>query len=280
MLLKSCFFPMSALALLVGCGEAEGGPQSLTVEFDLRFGATSVACGDVLEGVGVTASNAELLDARLYLHDLRALLEDGTDVPLKLEESDWQRDGVVLLDFADDTGLCETGSPEVNRQIQGSVPEGSRVEGLAFQIGLPDEQNHLDAARAPLPLSAPGMAWSWVGGFKYARIDIRSDGNEGWFIHMGATSCEGTPATGISCAFGNRPMIEVRGLDRTRPRIAIDLEELYAGSDVDASIDYVTDFIAGCMAFAGDPECPPIFEALGLEFESNDRSTQRVFAGG
>lgn len=271
---------LASALCLAGCGSEAAEPRSLSVDFELHYGARVVGCGDVLEGVGVTASRAELLDARIYLHDVRALLADGSQESVELEASEWQRDGLILLDFADDTGLCETGSPETNRTLRGRLPDsasGAPLAGLAFRIGLPDDMNHIDAARSPAPLNAPGMAWSWVAGFKYARIDLRTEGNEAWYVHLGATGCEGTPATGIQCAFGNLSEVQVQGLDAAHPRIRLDLEPLYQDSDVDAKIDQVTDFVPGCMAFGGDPECPAIFDALGLTFESHERAEQRVF---
>lgn len=260
---------------LLGCSE---GPSTHSLEFSLRYAGKEVGCGDVLKGVGLSKSTVELRDARIYLHDIVLSFADGLEEPLFLEESEWQREGAVLLDFADDTGLCATGSPETNHHVIGTTARGGEVVGVRFKLGLPYELNHLDAARSPAPLNAPGMAWSWTGGYKYARIDAKTSGNENWYIHLGATGCTGSPAVGISCAYNNLSTIDV-ALSGTSSTIEIDLGRLYAESDLDKSIDFTNDFVNGCMAFGGDPECPAIFSALGLTFESNDSTDQIVFLG-
>jgi hypothetical protein len=51
--------------------------------------------------------------------------------------------------------------------------------------------------------------------------------------------------------------------------VQFDVAKLYAASDLDRQIDGRTDFVPGCMAFAGDPECPAVFSKLGLSVEAN-----------
>lgn len=270
--ISSCLFAGCGLAL-AGCSSDSAAVREF--EFSLVYQDKAVGCGDVLKDVGTSKSTVELRDARIYLHQLEVLFEDGERESLLLEDSEWQRDGVVLLDFADDTGICDTGSPATNHAIVGTTTNDSPPVGLSFKVGLPKELNHLDAARAAAPLNAAGMAWSWTGGYKYARIDAQTSENENWYVHLGATGCAGSPAEGIECTYSNLPTIDV-ALEGSST-IAIDLEALYAESDLDAEIDMVSDFINGCMAFGGDPECPEIFEAFGLSFESDEQATQSLF---
>jgi uncharacterized repeat protein (TIGR04052 family) len=268
------------LGLLVACAGEPGlesqptrqalsaGEHAFALDFGLLYSGRPVGCGERISGVGLSSSTVELRDARLYIHDIRAILDDGESVNVSLEESMWQRSGVALIDFADDTGLCDTGSPDINTQVLGRYAGTGNVVGVRFRVGLPEELNHLDAARSPAPLNAPGMAWSWVDGYKYARIDVQSEGNETWFVHLGATDCEGSPVEGVHCASANIAELAIDGLVPDSPTVALDLECVYARSDVDASLAE-GDHISGCMAFGGDPECPPIFSAFGINSDDD-----------
>lgn len=277
--------PAGLLVAILGCGGSEdavsvglpAGAQPLQIEMALRYGNQSVACGDVMEDVGLSGSTVELRDARMFVHDLSVELDSGATAAFELVPSEWQRDGVALLDFADDSGLCATGSPATNRRLDGFFEGEGEVVGFRFRVGLPQELNHLDSARAAAPLNAPGMAWSWVGGYKYARFDAKSSENEDWFIHLGATGCEGAPPDGITCNYSNIAAINVQGLDPAAPMVALDLERVYAGSDLDAPLDEENDSVSGCMAFSGDPECAPIFEAFGMGFEDQADLTATCF---
>jgi uncharacterized repeat protein (TIGR04052 family) len=271
-------------ALGSACSSSDSGSSTaaagnaVQLTFALRYQGQNVGCGDRLDGVGLTGSTVQLRDARVYLHDIQVTLATGETVPLSLDESLWQRDGVALVDFADDTGLCDTGSPETNTEVSGHYVGEAPVTGVRFRVGLPPELNHLDSARAPAPLNAPGMAWSWVGGYKYARIDVQSSGNDTWYIHLGATECSGSPAQGITCAQGNVAEIALDGLDSVRPSVSLDLDRVYAGSDLDAPLEEGADFVSGCMAFGGDPECAPIFSAFGMAFGTDSRVPAPCFS--
>lgn len=271
--------PVLAL-MLVGvpsCDEAEEAPTH-RIAFDIQLDGQSFRCGQRFEGVGLSGTAVEPLDARFYVHDVAVRTASGAEVPLELEQDQaWQRGSVALLDFADDTGLCQTGSPETRMEVVGTADTDEEIVGVAFTLGLPAEENHIDAVRSPAPYNAPGMWWSWTGGFKYARIDVATDVNPRWFLHLGATSCEGSPAQGVSCAWENLPRIELDAMDPETQAVVLDLGMLYEGSDLEAQIDFETDFINGCMAFSGDPECAPIFERLGVEFEGAGAFEQRAF---
>ncbi len=263
-----------------GCDEAEE-PTTHRVAFDIQLDGRPFRCGETFEGVGLSASTVEPLDARFYIHDVALKTAAGEEVPLELEQDQaWQRGAVALLDFADDTGRCQTGSPQTRTEVVGTADTDEEIVGVAFTLGLPADENHIDAVRSPAPFNAPGMWWSWTGGFKYARIDVATDTNPVWFLHLGATSCEGSPAQGISCAWDNLPRIELDAMDLDTDAVVLDIGALYEASDLAAPIDFETDFINGCMAFSGDPECRPIFERLGVEFEGGGAFEQRAFVAG
>lgn len=264
----------SILALLVSslvpCGCDDATPDTdLTIDFRGLVNGQPFACGTTYAGIGTSSASFDPLDFRLYLHEFAVITPDGEHVPVvPVDDGRWQRDGFVLLDFEDGTDACATGSPSTHTSIALFDETASEVAGIAFSIGLPPEQNHLDAAIAPAPLNEPGMWWSWRGGYKYVRADVRTEVGTPYYFHLGSTSCEGTPAAGFTCGNINVPRIEVAGMDPEQPVVDVDLARLYDGVDIDASPDYTSDFVAGCMAFSGDPECPAMFAALGIAFES------------
>lgn len=255
---------------LAGCGEAgpeEAAPATFALQFAAKVGDAPFSCGATFEGLGTSQSSATPLDFRMYVHDVRLLGADGKEVPLALEQDgQWQREGVAFLDFEDGTGTCATGSPQTRTEVVGTAPAGDYV-GVAFVLGLPSEMNHLDAATAPAPLNVPGMWWSWKGGYKFVRLELATPVNPTYFFHLGATSCDGNVNDGFSCAFANLADIRLDGFDPEKSTVVFDVASLYAQSDLDLPVDPMKDGVSGCMAFPGDPECPPVFGTLGLNFE-------------
>ncbi len=255
--------PISLLAVTACTSEDDGGPVS--IDFTLRNGDVEVACGDTLTGLGAAASDADLLDARFFVHDVVLVTADGTEVPVVLDDVDgWQSRGVALIDFADDTGACETGNAATNLHLKGTADRTSDVVGLRFTLGVPEAINHIEADKAEAPFDEPGMFWSWTGGFKFAKIDISTAENPAWLMHLGSTGCSGSPTDGYSCTTSNRARVE---LDFTleEDAVAFDLAALYAGADLSVVPDETVDPVPGCMSGAMDAQCPSIFAAFGLD---------------
>jgi uncharacterized repeat protein (TIGR04052 family) len=257
---------------LTGCGdgEATGSSPKITayeIAFEARIGEKPFDCSETYEGLGTSETEVSPLDFRLFVHDVALVRESGEEIALELDEDHvFQRDGVALLDFEDATGTCNTGSSPVNTTLRGKAPAYDDYRGVAFTVGVPERLNHLDAATAPSPFNAPGMWWSWQGGFKYMKVDVATEANpEGFFFHLGATACGGTPERGFSCGYENLARVKVEALGLGA--VVLDAAALYENVDLEQVADNVTDFIAGCMGFAGDPECRLMFEALGLGFE-------------
>lgn len=263
------------LVLLSACPEGE---RSVTLRFAPMFGAAPFACGTPLEAVGAGKSRAEARDFRMYVSQVELIDRDGGRAPLALVEDPWQHGEVALLDFEDGRGACTTGSEATNLELRGTVPAGDYV-GLAFVVGVPEEDNHLDAATAAAPLNVQGMWWSWAGGYKYMRVDLAPEGQPEFFFHLGATSCAGTVAEGFTCEHGNRAEIVLEGFDPDTSEVVVDAAAIFAEVDVDEPPDMVSDTLPGCMAFPGDPECPAMFAALGLRYlDEGPAGAQRVFS--
>lgn len=277
---------VSVLGLLVlAAASCDAGDREVTLRFAPRVGETPFACGQEFSGVGSGAAIVAPLDFRMYVHGVALVRATGERVPLAVQDdAEWQHDGLVLLDFEDGSGACATGSPRTNFEVRGSVPPHDDYTGVEFMVGVPDELNHLDGATAPAPLNAQGLWWSWSGGYKYMRLDIQPQTQPVFFYHLGATSCGGNTQEGFDCTFANLAPIRLDDFDPDADEIVVDAAAILAGVDVERVPDGMTDTLPGCMAFAGDPECPAMMAPLGLRFESDDPAgAQSVFtvrAGG
>ncbi|MCU0627659.1 MAG: metallo-mystery pair system four-Cys motif protein [Gemmatimonadaceae bacterium] len=258
------------VALLPACLRAQ---QEIALAFRPVVGSTPFRCTASYAGVGRSGARVTVTDFKLYVHDLRVELADGTLVPVTLaDEAPWQSNGVALLDFEDAAGPCANGTPETRAVVRGTAPiaAAAEVRAVRFTVGVPFAQNHADLAQQRGPLSLTRMFWSWNAGYKFARIDLRSVAADGtgtpvpWMIHLGSTGC--TPsgsatAAPLRCAQPNRAEITVAGLDLERDAIAVDLAALLAQSDV---LRNTPKTAAGCMSGPTDPDCGPLFAALGL----------------
>ncbi len=260
--------PLSLAIAASGCASSHDELDTYTIPFTAAVGAEPFDCTKSYANVGVEQATIQPQDFRLYVHDVTLVAADGTRVKLELENDGvWQRDGVALLDFETGNGTCTAGTAETRTIVRGKAVHRHDWKSLEFKVGVPESVNHLDAARAPAPLNDPGLWWSWSGGFKYARIDIATPGNPGGFyFHLGATRCTGAPASGFTCAAGNVASVSLDGFDPDASRVRIDLAAFYRDVAVNAVPDRQADFVAGCMAFAGDPECPAMMGKLGLAF--------------
>ncbi|HEX5657725.1 MAG TPA: MbnP family copper-binding protein [Polyangiales bacterium] len=235
------------------------GKRLYTVRFDSRAGDEPFACGKKV-AVGTKNTLVEPVDMRFYVHDVSLIRPSGERVPLELHQDQrYQRENVALLDFVDDTGGCLTGDKDIRNVVHGYAPEQADYTGLAFKVGLPADKNHLDGASAPAPYNASGLWWSWQGGYKYARIDVTSEAVPLWYFHGGATDCSGTVATGFSCASLQLANIVLPSYDPQASLVVFDAQRFYATSDLT-----VADQTPGCMGFAPDEQCAPLYNTLGV----------------
>ena len=243
-------------------GSPPAGPMTVTIPFHARVGSQAFACGQTYTGLGTTGTPYEPRDFRVYLHDVRLLATDGTEVPVSLtNDGVWQQDGLVLLDFENKTGLCLNGTPDMNDHLVGTVPAGHYV-GLRFKVGVPFGLNHQDASVARSPLNVSTMFWGWQGGYKFIRLDGRTRGLSHNF-HLGSTECQTSgPQQVTSCQHPNVAEVEIPGVDPEQaPAVVLDVATLFAGSNLDVD---QPDTAPGCMSEQNDNDCAPIFQRLGL----------------
>ena len=254
-----------------GAGGSGGATnQPVEVAFAARVGGEDFACGADFAGVGTGDAATTFLDFRLYVHDVRLVAGDA-EVPVELDQDGvWQTEDVALLDFEDKTGACANGTSDTNTIVRGTVPPGS-YSGVRFKVGVPFALNHADAATAPSPLNLSALFWNWQGGHKFVRIDARAEGAATPFnFHLGSTGCDGDPATGgvTACSSPNVVEVSLDGFDASANTIVLDYLPLVAGLDLSADEGGAP----GCMSGAQDPECGPMFEALGLDLATGSPS--------
>ncbi|MGE3274937.1 MAG: MbnP family copper-binding protein [Vicinamibacterales bacterium] len=251
-------------------------PTPVRLRFDAVVRDQPVACGAKYDGIGTTASTISIADFRFYVSRVRLVTADGAEVPVTLEQDGlWQHEDVALLDFEDGTGACANGTPELRDFVAGTVPPGD-YRGVRFDIGMPFDLNHREPTVAPSPLNLSRLFWSWNGGYKFARLDLRTTGQpRGWMIHLGSTGCSpsDTPSTvPMSCVHPNRVDVNLASFNTSTDVVRLDVAALLRESNVDAN---QAETPLGCMSGRSDAECPAILTALGL---AEDGTPQRVFS--
>jgi uncharacterized repeat protein (TIGR04052 family) len=251
-----------------GCAPAVQGAEGdpVAVLFAARVGDEPFSCGATFAGLGTTGTTLTPVDLRLLVHDVRLVDDSGAEVAVTLDDDGVAQDGTVaLVDFEDGTGPCaQQGTPGTHTAVTGTVARTPRAfSGVRFTLGVPFAHNHQDPAVAAPPLNDTSLSWNWQGGFKFLKLDARTTGLPGGlFVHVGSTGCDGDPVTGgvTTCSSPNRVDVALDGFDPTRAPVTFDLQALLSGNDLDVDAGGAP----GCMASLVDPECPAIFDRLGL----------------
>ncbi|MCS6972509.1 MAG: metallo-mystery pair system four-Cys motif protein [Leptospiraceae bacterium] len=260
---------------------------SVTLNFQAKVGTADFACGSNYSGAnGVGTSNSTMVprDFRFYVHDIRLVKSDNTEVALSLNQDGiWQYQNVALLDFENGTGDCaNTTGPTAatNSQVKGTIPQSGGVSfaKIRFRLGVPASLNHVNVATATAPLNISALYWNWTTGYKFARLDFRTSGgaydSDTFNIHLGSTNCNGTNpvSANADCANGNRPAVELNipaaaQTDLTtlanNMRIVADVRELV--KDLDLAVADLGG-PKGCMSGQTDPECRRVLTRFGLQY--------------
>ena len=101
------------------------------------------------------------------------------------------------------------------------------------------------------------MHWHWRGGYKFLRAGVATD-DDGFWLHLGSTGCEGTIQNITGCRAPNRVEVRLDEFVVGRDSVAIDIEALLAGADLADGI------ASDCASGPADTSCGAPFEALGL----------------
>ncbi len=257
------FIFLSGFAL----GYAQQKPtRTQNVQINLRgvVGDRDFNCTETYSNIGTTGSTITVSDFRFFVQNVRLVDKKGKETRLKLtNDGKFQIESVALIDLENGTGPCKNGTPEMNTAIRGEVPKGKYV-GVRFQIGVPQELNHLDPTKQPPPLNITRMMWSWQSGFKFVRIDTKTTGRpNGYVLHLGSAGCKTDENGKTTCLNANRPEFSFAKFDIAKDVIDVDLKALYAASNVDLNQEKTA---AGCMSSPDDSDCGPVFTSLGLAF--------------
>lgn len=269
---------ISAFILIYSAFFAVNAQQTVTINFQAFVGDKPFDCRETYEGIGTTSSKMSVTDFKFYVQDVRLIDKKGKEISVNLvNDGKFQTEKVALLDFENGEGTCTNGTKELNTSIRGTVPKG-KYSGVKFIIGVPEELNHLDPTLQPSPLNNTRMMWSWLLGFKFARIDTRTTGRpNGYVLHLGSVNCTKDEAGNIACARPNRPEFSFEKFDLEKNSIVVDLKSLFAGANLDFNQEKTA---AGCMSFEGDSDCAPVFKNLGLPFDGNPAVKQTFLRAG
>ncbi len=273
-----------SLVFLTALAAAAGVQQPVEIRFDGTVGDKAFQCGTTYPGVGKPAASIKPTDFRFYVTGVALIDAKGRHVPVTLDQDGlWQYRDVALIDFEDGSGPCRGGNAGINRAIKGTAPAG-QYRGVAFEVGLPPDLNHGDAATAPAPLNFTGMFWAWAVGYRMFKVDLegsfpmrRPGFQTGFSIHIGSTECGKGPITSAPaqpCGRPNRIAVSFDRFDPAKNVVAVDLAAMLADTDVGHN---TPDTAPGCMSGQDDPECKGVFAAFGLPFGSDPVRPQRVF---
>ncbi len=279
--MRTFFWPAILIGLGVSaCGDdtddtaAETTTQAVTIDFAGKVGSAEFSCADTYD-LGTTAIPSQVSDFKLFVSGVELLKADGTAVPITLKnDGKWQDDFVTLLDFEDGTNACANGNADLNFSVKGEVAKGEYT-GLRFKLGVPFEQNHLDAATAPAPMNLVSMFWGWQGGYKFLRVDGKAN-DAGFRVHLGSTGCVmGADDAIESCSSPNIPVITLNDFDIATDNVVVDVAALFAGVDMAPDVDNNSSV---CMSTPDLAACGLVFPTLGLKFGAAEAATQTVFS--
>lgn len=256
-----------------GGGSDSSGTSSPTqLRFAARINGETAECGKPYAGVGLSQATVQIQDFRFYVSDIKLIRSDAQEIPVQLvEDGLWQLENLVLLDFEDATGACaELGTPQTNSVVNFTVPKGDYV-GVRFSMSVPFERNHGDSSSAPSPLNLGAMQWNWQAGYKFLRIDLLNDNpapNNSWFIHIGSTGCQSessVTAPSVECVRPNRTNVILSEFNPDENLVIVDAGRFLNSIDLRTN---TADTLPGCMSTPTDPECPEVFNSLGIDFNS------------
>ncbi len=260
-----------AASLLAACGEP---PMRVQIPFAAVFSGARVDCAgtDDVQLDDLQLDNVQLTDLRFYVYDVHLMDAAGNVQALNLDDDGpWQQANLALLDLENGNGGCTNGTSDTYRTLTGTVIDGD-YRGLSFTLGVPFDNNHRDPLLAKAPLDDAAMHWHWRGGYKFLRAGIR-DANDGFWMHLGSTGCQGTLQNITGCNAPNRVTVELDNFVPGRDLVVIDLGELVTRGELDDGT--ATD----CSSGPAETHCAAAFLALGLDHSSGaSLGVQRVFS--
>lgn len=173
-------------------------------------------------GKPISLKNGQKLDietVKMYVSNVALVKSDGREVPVK---------GINLMKL-------KAGQKAV--LFKGEAPAGD-YRGVRFNIGLPREINHLEAAIAKAPLSVEdGMFWAWNSGYIFMGIE-------------GKTKVAGAEKEVALHVGGDNNLISVNLSDIQKPGTAVKLSS--TGHTFPVHLDLAALFVTGVKDEAWD----------------------------
>ena len=250
-------FSLTLFLCALGCETEKGGeelpPEPLSIPFAVTVRGEPFQCGERYSALGSLGSEVRFGDLRLYIHQVELLDADGQATPLVLEgDGLWQQGDVALLDFEDG---CDNGTRELNNHIRGEIVP-REYTAVRFRIGLPAALNSPETIleERGSPLNQSSMYWTWNSGYKFMRLDAIGSP---FRFHLGASGC----SADFECVQENIPVITLEGWREGESKITLDLAQLLEASNLEENSPGSA---PGCMGDVNDPDCPPIFQRIGL----------------
>ena len=245
----SCILFSAVLA--ASCGQPRSDVEIL---FTAGYANAPVSCSS---GPGPVS----LTDLRFFVHDVELRSTTGEWRRLNLDvDPTWQQADLAMIDLEDASAGCMNGTAETRAAIAGSI-RGGEYRGIRFTLGVPFDRNHADPLTAAGPLDDSAMHWHWRSGYKFLRAGVET-ADDGFWIHLGSTGCEGTVGNITGCRSPNRVQVELGEFAPGSSEIIVDLEALLDGTDLGDSVP------GDCSSAPSEVSCSAPFAALGLDFEA------------
>ncbi|MCO4099012.1 MAG: metallo-mystery pair system four-Cys motif protein [Gemmatimonas sp.] len=252
----------------------------ITVRLRGAVGADAFSCTQSYADIGTSKATVTASDFRFYVHNVRLVNAAGDTVRAALApQAPWQDADVALVDFENGAGSCANGTAETRDVVTVLAPAGT-YRGLAFTLGVPFARNHADLSAQAPPLSLSRLFWSWNGGYKFLRVDMRATQADSaataWVIHLGSTGCAGEAGAKAPsrCAQPNRAEIRIAGFNPQEDVVVADLAALLARSDVRRNQPQTA---MGCMSAPSDVDCGGLFASLGLSHPNGTGADSPAF---
>ncbi|GGD58222.1 hypothetical protein GCM10011357_11960 [Lacimicrobium alkaliphilum] len=213
---------LASVLLLSGCSFFASSPPRLKVE--LRYDDKPVPCGTAL---GMSGGGWYLEHSKFYLSEFR----DQNGAQLKLENSKWQTDNVVLVSI-EQKDCWRGGEMPGNHQIRFSkeVDLGT-IERLQFVLGVPMSPVSQNPLTQPSPLNLSSMFWSVQSGHKFARIELSSV-SDTWAFHLGGVDCADNQSAAQPCYKANLLEFELTRPEGAANTLVFHIDRLLKGIEL------------------------------------------------
>lgn len=306
--LKYLLLGLSAAALLTGCGSDDAEtpePRAFALSFAAVANGEHIGCEDTVDGLGPDgADSIGISDLRFYVSNLKLWDASDKEVPVTLDENDFQYSSeageVALVDLTSNTkGTCAgnaiafaEGTKRTDDSVTGTTLVDS-VKRVSFDIGVPQAvmqdviANHTPEG-APSPLAE--MQWTWATGYRHFVMNFAVTDAEGktgdGYAHVGSRDCG--PADGLAledrerCDFVNTPQVSLDAFDLDENVVTLDVPAVLAGLDFISPVYNLDTFeIIGegpgveCHSSPEQPDCPALFDHFGLDIASGKAKASR-----